>query len=227
MKKPIGYNTEYAIFTFVDGKLKVFLLTKEDGSLCLPGNIIENELTARDIVVNKINKHLKVTESDLFLRHIAVFDEPSRDYRGWIISNIFYVIINWEKLEYKDFFYDVEELSNYELAYDHQEIIENTIENVKKDLYETTIAKYFLNEEFTISELQSLLLSAREVPEIKRTHFFTKVKSMPFISPVLDENKKQKKKLRPGARRPAKLYCFDETDYISSIYFLGELWIKI
>ncbi len=219
MQRPIGYNTEYAIFTYVDNSLKVFLLEQDDGSLYLPGNIIKKNHTAREMVVEKIYQHFKVKEEQLFLRHIAVFDEPTRDYRGWIISNIFYVIINWEKIDNKANFYDVADIENLKLAYDHQEIIEKTIENVKKDLYETTIAKHFLNPEFTISELQSLLLSARKVSEISRTHFFTKVKSMAFISPVMDEDKKQKTKLRPGARRPAKLYCFDETDYISSIYF--------
>ncbi len=219
MQQKIGYNTEYAIFTFAENQLKVFLIPKSDNSLCLPGNIITSNHTARDLVLDKIENHFQITEEQLFLRHIAVFDEPTRDYRGRIISNIFYVIINWEDLKNKNNFYDVDKLDEYQLAYDHQEIIEKTIVNVKKDLYETTIAKYFLNREFTISELQSLLLCARNVPEISRTHFFTKVKSMPFIRPVLDENNKQKKKLRFGARRPSKLYRFDETDYISSIYF--------
>ncbi len=220
MSNIIKYNTEYTIFTFHENKLKVLLLQNSDDNYYIPGKIIEQNQTAIEVVDNSIEKYFSLTKGQYFARHIAVFDAPKRDYRGWIVSNVFYVIVNYEDLtNHQNEFFEVDKLEELSILYDHKEILEKMIENIKKDLFETTIAKYFLNEQFTVSELQSLLLCARNVSEISRTHFFTKIKSMPFIRPVLDENKKQLTKVRPGAKIPAKLYEFDETDYISSIYF--------
>lgn len=220
MSSEIKYNTEYTIFTFQDNKLKVLLLENEKKEFYIPGKIIKQNQTAIEVVDSNIEKYFDLTKGEYFARHIAVFDAPKRDYRGWIISNVFYVIVNYEQLnKHQGEFYDVEQINKMDIAYDHLEILEKMIINIKKDLFETTIAKYFLNQHFTISELQSLLLCARNVSEISRTHFFTKVKSMPFIKPVLNADAIQCTKTRPGVKRPAKLYKFDETDYISSIYF--------
>ncbi len=220
MKIPDGYNTEYTIFTFKDNKLNLLLIKNNVNEYCIPGKFIEKNQTAKDVVDKNIAKYFTIKNEQYFARHIAVFDDPQRDYRGWIISNVFYVIVNYNDLnEYRGNFYPVDEISQMNIAYDHKEIIEKMIENIRKDLYETTIAKHFLDNHFTISELQALLLSAREVGEISRTHFFTKIKTMPFIKPVLGVDNKHMTKTRAGVKRPAKLYQFDETDYISSIYF--------
>ncbi len=220
MTDMIKYNTEYTIFTFHENQLKVLLLKNMEDQFYIPGKIIDRRQTAIEVVDSSIEHYFNIGKDKYFARHIAVFDAPKRDYRGWIISNVFYVIVNYEDISsHQNEFYDVEDLANMKIAYDHLEILEKMIANIKKDLFETTIAKHFLNDSFTISELQELLLCARNVTEISRTHFFTKMKSMPFIKPVLDENGKQLTRTRPGAKRPAKLYRFDETDYISSIYF--------
>ncbi len=220
MSQNIKYNTEYTIFTFHDNKLKVLLLQNSEGQYYIPGKIIEQSQTAIEVVDQAIEKYFNLTSEQYFARHIAVFDAPKRDYRGWIISNVFYVIVNYEELtSHQAEFHGLDDLEDMDIAYDHLEILEKMIENIKKDLFETTIAKHFLNDQFTVSELQTLLLCARNVTEISRTHFFTKMKSMPFIKPVIGPDNKQLTKTRPGAKRPAKLYYFDETDYISSIYF--------
>lgn len=221
MKKhatPDGYNTELTLFCFHENKIKVFLLENDKGEYYLPGTFINKHETGRDAAIRNVHKYF--TTDEVFLRHVAVFDMPERDFRGWIISNVFYGILRPSlMLEQAERFYNIDELRSMNIAFDHQEIIEKSILNIKKDLLETTVAKYFLNSEFSITELQKLLLCTGDYPEIIRTHFFTKIKSMRFISPVILPNGQQKTKITNGAKRPSKLFYFDETNYVSSIYF--------
>lgn len=208
----IHYNTEVGLIGFSDKKVKVFLYRNEDNLLCLPGGFVNENENAKDAVSRILKDYVNLEQS--FMRHVAVFDEPGRDNRGWVISNVFYIIIK----DGVDGFYDISDLPYDEIAFDHKEIIEKIRENVQKDLLETTIAKYFLNEEFAIKELQELLLCACNSKEITRTHFYTKIKSKSFIEPVI-ENEKQKVKIVDGVKKPVKLFKFTQNDDISSIYF--------
>lgn len=208
----IIYNTEVGVIGFNDKKVKVFLYKNNDGKLCLPGGFVNEGENAKDAIARILSNYINLEQC--FMRHIAVFDEPGRDNRGWVVSNVFYIIIK----DGVEGFYDIDDLPYDMIAFDHLEIIEKIKENIKKDLLETVIAKYFLNEEFTLKELQELLLCASDSKEISRTHFYTKMKNKTFIEPVM-LNGVQKVKSVAGVKKPVRLFRFTKQDDISSIYF--------
>lgn len=213
-----GYNTEICILSYFDNQLKIFLLQNSNQKYCLPGGFVSANENAKDRAINVIAKKLNAPIS--FLRHVAIFDEPNRDYRGWIISNVFYAIVKHEDIVDKEhLFFPIDDLPQISIDFDHDTIIDKVVANIKKDLLETSVAQHFLPNHFTIRNLQILLSQASNANEIKRTHFFTKIKSKQFIKPVLDAKLNHLTTFENGSKRPSKLYYFDETDYISSIYF--------
>lgn len=207
----IGYNTELCIFCFDENKIKLLLLTK-DNEFYLPGHLIDKTKDAKK-VANLILEKMNIAPK--FLRHYAVFDEPNRDVRGRIVSNLFYVIANKDEHNYVA----LEQIEYEKISYDHSEIIKKAIINLKKDLLETLIGKHFLNQEFTIKELQNLLQNTTSSQEITRTHFYTKIQKKAFIKQVVNENGVQKTKKFTGIKRPSKLFMFDDASFISSVYF--------
>ena len=61
---------------------------------------------------------------------------------------------------------------------------------------QTTVARKFLPNEFTISELQRVLLSVQSHPKISADSlFFTKAPKLPFLEKVLDENGQPKRRV--------------------------------
>jgi ADP-ribose pyrophosphatase YjhB (NUDIX family) len=208
----IIYNTEVGLIGFNDKKVQVFLYKNNDDKLCLPGGFVKEGENAKDAIARILNDYINLEQC--FMRHIAVFDEPGRDHRGWVVSNVFYIIIK----DGVSGFYDIDNLPYEDIAFDHLEIIEKIKENVKKDLLETIIAKYFLEEEFTLKELQELLLCASDSKEISRTHFYTKMKNKKFIEPVM-VNGLQKVKNVEGVKKPVRLFRFTKNEDQSSIYY--------
>ncbi len=151
--------------------------------------------------------------------------QPNRDSRGWIVTNAFYAIVKESLLQERkaqDVIADVElftipEALDLELAFDHRVIILDAIKVLTKEMMQTTIARRFLPNEFTISELQRVLLTVQSHPKIKADSlFFAKAPKLPFLEKVLDETGQPKKTSR-NSFRPSQLYRFTgevETDCI-------------
>lgn len=205
-----AYNTELCIFKLTSGKIQI-LLRKNHKHIYLPGKLIERHEDARDVAYNLCSKYKVNIE---FIRHYAVFDEPSRDIRGRVISNAFYVLTRSHN---KDFI-DIDNIDFDKLSYDHKEIIFKALDNLKKDLLESMVAKYLLPEEFTIRMLKELLLSVCSDPRFLRSHFYTKIVKKEFIKPVLSDGLHQTY-LEKDAKKPSKLYYMDDVNTVTSIYF--------
>ena len=68
-------------------------------------------------------------------------------------------------------------------------------------MIQTTVAKNFLPQEFTLSELQRVLLTVGEDPRISNDSvFFTKAPKLPFIEKhwMKKENRRKQKEIRSG-----------------------------
>lgn len=239
-RTPDGYTADIVIFTLDQKKIKehspaefeikVLLIKRamtnaegktniEAGKWAIPGGFIQENETAYEAAIRELEEETNVNE--IKVKHFGVYDRPGRDPRGWIISNAHYAIVKNDALKNmmaKDDAMDVrlfsmEELRYERLAFDHDEVLRDAFEELKKELLQTTIAKEFLPKEFTYSELQGILKLVTDEYHIQSSQSFArKIKKLPFIEQV--EGKKTKR----NSKIPAQLYRFNDKEANSNIY---------
>lgn len=252
---PDGYTSDIAIFTIVSERveekappnmtLKIMLIKRADtdnegnpniegGKWALPGGFVDYHQRENGFLAAKRELKEETNVEGLHIKHFGTYDEIGRDPRGWMISNAFYAIVPETYIEKRQAnddaaeveLFDMKEVFTLELAFDHKKIIEDAWEFIKKDMLQTTVAKNFLPEEFTLSELQRVLLTVDNDRRISDdTYFFKKAPKFPFIEQVFEEDGKAKKTNR-NSSRPAQLYKFNDFEkrdedkkLIASIYY--------
>ncbi|WP_042345179.1 NUDIX hydrolase [Bacillus massiliigorillae] len=239
---PAGYTSDIAVFTIVpknahsqEQVLKLMLIKRalvngegkpniEGGKWALPGGFIQPDESAYEGAVRELLE--ETTISGVHVKHFGVYDAPGRDPRGWIISNAHYALVPMNYIELRKAaddameveVFDMEEIFQLPLAFDHEVIIRDALRQVQEDMMQTTLAKEFLPKEFTLSELWHLVVSVAGEKAIESyPNFHRKAKSLSFIEEVKDvygEVKRQKR----FAKQPTKLYRFTN-DYVKkSIY---------
>ncbi|SFB11663.1 MULTISPECIES: NUDIX domain-containing protein [unclassified Bacillus (in: firmicutes)] len=244
---PDGYVADIAIFTIVSDKveekappkmtLKLMLIKRaekdsegnaniEGGKWALPGGFVDAIHKETALMAAKRELKEETNVDGLLIKHFGVYDEVERDPRGWMISNAFYAIVPEQLIGQREAnddaadieLFDVEEVFQLDLAFDHRKIIKDALTFIKRDMVQTTLAKNFLPEEFTLSELQRVLLTVGEDSKISSDPvFFAKAPKLPFLEKVLDEEMKPKKTNR-NSFRPSQLYRFNDFEIIESIY---------
>jgi len=238
--RPYGYTSDIAVFTIVSEKneeykppimsLKLMLIKRaelnaegeiniEAGKWALPGGFVHPNETAFEAAERELEEETGV--NGIHIKHFGVYDKPGRDDRGWVITNAHYAIVPEYSLSKRaanddaaevDLF-TLEEALNLDLAFDHYEIITEAIKNIKRDLLQSDIAKNFLPKHFTYSELQAVLLTVTNDSAIASDQSFArKIKSLPFLEPVIGE------KTQRTSKTPAQLYRFIDADVVKPIY---------
>ncbi|PAD39727.1 NUDIX domain-containing protein [Terribacillus sp. 7520-G] len=239
-RTPDGYTSDIAVFTITSEKTKAYAPPKmelklmlikraeldtegdpniEAGKWALPGGFVAPEETALEAASRELKKETGIEH--IHLAHFGVYDQPGRDPRGWIISNAHYAIVPEHALcdrRASDDAADVELFSLEELewdllAFDHSAIIRDAVAHISRDLLQTTVAKQFLPEAFTYSELQAVLLTVTDDKAIRNEQAFArKIKSLPFIEAVEGQKTQRTSKL------PTQLYRFVDAEIKQSIY---------
>lgn len=243
---PDGYTADIAIFTITTKKtaekappemfLKLLLIKRaskdkegspnvEGDKWALPGGFVNASETAYEAAKRELKEETGV--AGFHIKHFGVYDRPGRDPRGWIISNAFYAIVQEEFLHQRKAnddaaeveLFTIQEALQLDLAFDHYTIINDAMNVLKKEMVQTTIAQKFLPDEFTLSELQRVLLTARDDAKISADSlFYAKAPKLPFLEKVLDEKGMQKKTKR-NSYRPSQLYRFNAEVVMDSIYY--------
>ncbi|HYK73183.1 MAG TPA: NUDIX hydrolase [Pseudoneobacillus sp.] len=243
-RTPNGYTSDIAIFTIISEQeevykppvktLKIMLIQRattnaegeaniEGGKWALPGGFINPNETAIVAAKRELEEETGVT--DIHVKHFGVYDQPGRDPRGWIISNAHYAIVTQDYLSKRKAaddaakveLFDLNEVFQLNLAFDHRQIIDDALWFIKKDMALTTLAKNFLPAEFVLSELQGVLLTVLDDPSIKLdAAFFRKAPTLPFLEKVIQDGKP--KKTNKYSKTPAQLYRFTEYQPFVSVY---------
>jgi 8-oxo-dGTP diphosphatase len=239
-RTPDGYTSDIAVFTITSEKvsdykppkmtLKLMLIKRallnaegdtniEGGKWALPGGFVQDDESGYEAAKRELEEETGV--GSIHIKHFGIYDKPGRDPRGWIITNGHYAIVpenllskrraNDDAAEVEIF--SLDEALQLDLAFDHEEIIKDAITMITNDLLRTTVAKNFLREKFTYSELQAVLLTVTNDPAIVSDQSFArKIKSLPFIQAVPGE------KTQRTSKSPAQLYEFVEMDVLKPIY---------
>lgn len=239
-RTPDGYTSDIAVFTILSTKseeykppkmqLKIMLIRRsmtdregrpniEAGKWALPGGFVDPNETSLETAKRELNEETGV--SGLHIKHFGVYDRPGRDPRGWIISNAHYAIVPEHRLSSRQAnddaaeveLFAVDEALRLDLAFDHREIVSDAVAVISKELLETTVAKAFLPEEFTYSELQAVLRTVTTDSVIASDPAFArKIKTLPFIREA------EGKKTTRTSKKPTQLYRFEDVEVSKSIY---------
>ena len=208
------------IFTYTDSQLKVLLIRRGEGPhsgiWALPGGFLKNTETAKQGAIRELHEETRLGLTlSTPLKQFGVYSDPKRDPRERVISIAWYSLVRPSEVQGgsdadQAAWFNVKELPP--LAFDHQKIIKDALDQLKRDLYFDPIGFELLDEEFTIPDLRRLyeLILGRE---FDARNFQRKLLS----SNVLEDTGQKEGweySSHPGRKgRAAQLYKFNKTSY--------------
>lgn len=211
-------------------ELKVMLIRRRSwpcaGMWALPGGFCRESESIYDAAKRELKEETGVDGGHL--EYLGVYSAPGRDPRGWIISHAFYALVEEWMLEHRQAADDAEEvglftvgeaLEKLELAFDHRVIIMDAYHKIQMQMLQTTIARQFLPEHFTLSELYQVIQTV--VPEFNEPNFIRKITSTRSRQGILEEARDEDGKPLSSnqySQRPAQLYRFTDHAPLLSIY---------
>ncbi|MCR2807114.1 NUDIX hydrolase [Paenibacillus soyae] len=241
-RTPDGAPTDIAMFTITSEEkpgakkalpirqLKVMLIRRRkwpfEGKWALPGGFTRPTETVQQCAERELLEETGV--ANVHLEYFQVYSSPGRDPRGWMISHAFVALVQEQALEGRQTSEEasevrlvpVEEALAMELAFDHRDILGDALARIRQLMMTTTIAKAFLPELFTISELYQVIQTV--VPTFEEKNFIRKVTSTQSRQGILEEARGEDGSPLLSNRysqRPAQLYRF--TDYAPELSIYG------
>lgn len=216
--KNIGIHVITSLFTIEKGITKVMLVKRSNepfnGYWALPGGALYNNELIYDAARRELYE--KTGIKNIKLSMYGVFDELNRSPLKRMVAIGFLGIIDSEKVEVlrktnktsnADWF-SIDGIPS--LAYDHNEVLNKAIEELKTKIVTTDFLKDLFPNGFTMPELHNVYEAILE-KEIDRRNFRKKMLSLDLI---LDTNKTVSYK----GKKPAKLYIFKKRIDNKSIF---------
>lgn len=240
-RTPDGAPADIVIFTIASREketakkalpvreLQVLMIRRKkwphEGQWALPGGFCMETESMYECALRELQEETGV--ADVHMEYFNVYSKPGRDPRGWMISHAFFALVQEEALANRQAASDAEDVRlipvkealAMELAFDHRTILEDAVDKVKEKMLTTTIAREFLPEEFTLSELYQVIQTV--VPEFEEPNFIRKITSTQSRQGILEEAADEEGRLRYSSRysqRAAKLYWFTDLTPQLSIY---------
>lgn len=240
-RTPDGAPADIVIFTIVSSEkpmakkalptreLQVLLIQRNiwpfEGKWALPGGFTMEHETVYDCAKRELQEETAV--ENIHMEYFNVYSTPGRDPRGWIISHAFLALVNERLLAQRAAAVDasdvqlfsVQEALLMDLAFDHKQILSDALQEIRKKMLTTTIAKEFLPEQFTLSELYQVIQTV--VPDFEEPNFIRKLTSTKSRSSIIEEAKDENGQLKQSnqySQRAAQLYRFTKEEPRLSIY---------
>lgn len=211
----LSVAVDLLVFTIEDDRLKVVLIERDEhpckNMLSLPGVFVGMDETLDEAAKRGIAEEAGL--EDIYFEQLYTWGEIKRDPRMRIISVSYLSLTNSKKIHLaagkrtvSAALYDVDELlaSDTELAFDHKKMIEYGRERIKNKVEYTRIAFEFLEEEFTLPDLQrvhEILLNKK----LYKTGFRRKVAPMVIATDKMTSG---------DAHRPSKYYIQNKEEVV-------------
>jgi len=201
-----------AIFGFENGSLEVLLVKHakgiSKGEWGLPGGwILKNE--GIDGAAQRLLKELTGLNS-IYLEQLKAFGDPNRFPLGRVITIGYYALIKKDDYNVKAGFtaseakwHKIKEIPN--LIYDHDKILNYSLEHLRKKIRQAPIGFNLLPEKFTLLQLMQLYGEILNIG-MDKPNFRRKILKMKLLK---DLGEKQ----TDVSHRAAKLYRFDDEIY--------------
>jgi len=203
-----GIHVVLALFTTENGKVKVFLIKRKnqpfkDKWILVGGACYNNEDVDSAM---KREMYEKAGLKNINYRMFNVYSKPDRSpvcrmiaiaYIGVIDSSRVKFLKETTKTQDADWFL-IDRIPN--LGYDHQEILEDAIEYLKKQIFDTTILKDLFPKYFTLPQLHKTYESILN-KNIDRRNFRKRLLQQNII---IETGKLEE----IAGKKPSKLYMF-------------------
>jgi 8-oxo-dGTP diphosphatase len=188
--------------------LQVLLIKRRawpyEGMWAIPGGFVNIDESLETAAKRELQEETGV--QDVYLEQLYTFGDPGRDPRTRVITVVYFALLDSERLQVRaaDDATDVGWFSVYglpPLAFDHEKILQYSLERLRGKLDYTTIAFSLLPEQFTLRELQrvyEIILHKR----LDKRNFRKKILS----TGILEDTGAKKME---GTHRPARLYRFN------------------
>jgi len=194
---PVGVTVDLTIFTIKNGKLSVLLIERGDhpfkGQWALPGGFVDTTESLEEAAARELKEETNLSIEDGYLEQLGTYGRPGRDPRGFIVSTAYVALApNIETPTAGDdarnarFFAIDEVLSkDFDLAFDHADIITDGLDRVRAKIEYAPIAPKFISDDsFTISELRNVYEIVWGI-QLVPSNFRRKVQSVKdFLVPV-------------------------------------------
>ena len=159
-------SVDAVLFTYHEACLKVLLVERSNhpdkGLWGLPGGFVDlqGDRNLDDTVIRTLKEKTGVEPP--YLEQLATLGNATRDKRGWSVTVCYTALLahqackaNIESVSDAQWV-DLEALANFNLAFDHRDIIRLGRERLKQKALYSIIPAYALPEKFTLPELQHL-----------------------------------------------------------------------
>lgn len=237
-RTPDGLPTDIIIFTLVSQKnntisnknlpdydLSVLMIKRKqwpfENCWAFPGGFSGENESLNEAAQRELMEETNIGKNDVFIEQLGAYYTPGRDPRGWIPTVVFYTIVNEKSLINRKAADDAKEVElipvekllsdDFQLAFDHKEILTDAYNKIKERVLDTDIIKEFLPEEFTMGELLKVIQTVVKEYDEKQSNLITKLTGSKMRSGILEEIKLENGENKKGSthsQRPAKLYRF-------------------
>lgn len=207
----IGIHLITTLFTVEKGEVKVLLIKRTNEPFknywALPGGAMYNNETLEEGAKRELKE--KTGLANINLELINLFDDIKRSNLKRMIGISFLGVINTDGIKLQKetlktsnaLFVPVDKIPN--LAYDHNNVIEKSLQSLRKKILESNILKDLLPEEFPLPELQKVYETLLN-KKIDRRNFRKKLLNDGVIIDT-------KKNIVFMGHKPAKLYRFSDS----------------
>jgi 8-oxo-dGTP diphosphatase len=201
-----GISIDCVVFGYDPPHLKILCIESDfegfQGMKSLVGDLVYPYENLYDAAYRILNERTGL--EDIHLQQVGAFGDPDRHPFGRVISIAYYALIDLAKsnldtaLPLKPSWINVDAIPN--LAFDHNSILKNSINKLRRDFLRKQEWSNLMPEKFTLSELQTLIEAVLGYKMDKRNFR----KKMLQSGNLKDLNRVQDN----VAHRPAKLFKY-------------------
>ena len=211
---PFAVTVDLVWLTIRDGRLSVLLVQRGNppyaGCWALPGGFVDIDEDLPNAASRELAEEtgLQVLPEALHLEQLATYGAPGRDPRMRTVSVAYLVfsphmsnpIAGSDARAARWWALDHLVAEEVELAFDHQQILDDAVARARSKLEYTTLATAFVSEPFTLSELRAVYEAVWAV-SLDPSNFRRKVLENPGV--VIETTGRSP---GDGRGRPAQLY---------------------
>ncbi len=186
---------DVAVLTYSGGTLQVLVVEHRRGTLALPGTFLHEGELLTDAAERALRTKAGLVGTQF--HQLAMFDDPARDERGWVLSMAHTAVVPAAELPADAILVNVVGGAvESELAFDHADMVRLAVEDLRTRYALQVDPAGLLGESFTVLELRQLyeVIFDRELQkDAFRRHVMEALESTGELS-------------NPGYGRPAEMF---------------------
>lgn len=209
------FTIDCVIYSFNEGKLQLLLTERNvypyKDWWALPGFFVQKDEEMEDAVKRILYEHTGL--KDIFMEQLGAFAGVKRHPEGRILTVAFSTIVKYEGVKSK-----IKPVTSYmrqakwfaidqlpELAFDHAQIVQQSLQNLKYTINYSTAVYELLPEKFTLTQLQQVY-EAILSKKLDKRNFRKKIANAGFLKELSEVQK-------GVSYRAARLYKFDKRKF--------------